>query len=290
MVYITTTLTPIGSPYLSAKNTGLGNALFQMASVYGLSKTYNLKCTFPYVKIYGDKLKSLYNFDHATTILRNLYMTTDLPENYNTIRYTKRHDNCNMNRSFDHQLIHLLQTSHENIEINGYMEVLQYFKSIRSEIQDIFSPDSTSEAYIQEKYGDILRSGKTLVSIHFRYGKDIPHNYNFSNDYYKKAIDIYRESDKESNIHLLIFSDNPENINFEAYGITDNYTVVSGNQDYIDLWLMAKCDRYIITSSTFCWWGIYLNRKQDIRILYETDYQNPYHPLDYSFTTHTVGI
>jgi hypothetical protein len=283
MVYITPTITAIDSPYLSEKNTGLGNVLFQIASVYGLANTYGHKNTFPYVKLYCDKLKRLYNFDHYKTILRNLYN-----EKKEEIQYTYIHDNQRLNRTYDEKLRSLLQKPSQNIAIKGYMEVLSYFKEFRNQIQELFGIDATSETYIQEKYGDILRGEKTCISIHFRCGKDIPHNYNYSDDYYTKAIEYFKNIYK--NTHFFIFSDNTENIPLEKYGLTENYTMVEGNPDYIDLWLMSKCDHYIITTSTFCWWGVYLNKKENPHVLHEINHSHTYIPLDYSFTKNYIGI
>ena len=38
-LYVTPYMTPTGSFYLSPTNSGLGNALFQIASAYGIAKT-----------------------------------------------------------------------------------------------------------------------------------------------------------------------------------------------------------------------------------------------------------
>ena len=38
------------------------------------------------------------------------------------------------------------------------------------------------------------------------------------------------------------------------------------SEDYVELALMAKCNAYIASSSTFNWWGIYLNKNSDKKI------------------------
>ena len=38
------------------------------------------------------------------------------------------------------------------------------------------------------------------------------------------------------------------------------------SEDYVELELMAKCNNYIASPSTFNWWGIYLNRNPNKKV------------------------
>src|SRR5690242_20551155 len=78
MTYITAMITAFDSPFLSKHNTGLGNVLFQIASVYGISKKLNKSLSYVYLKSFCNKLKDLYNYDHGSTIYRNVPMNDNI--------------------------------------------------------------------------------------------------------------------------------------------------------------------------------------------------------------------
>ena len=78
--------------------------------------------------------------------------------------------------------------------------------------------------------------------------------------YYQKALDLISSKIK-SNYKILIFSDDIQwgQENFKQ----KNTIFIEGNYDYIDLWMMSICNHNIISSSTFSWWGAFLNQNQN---------------------------
>ena len=42
------------------------------------------------------------------------------------------------------------------------------------------------------------------------------------------------------------------------------------NPDWVDLYVMARCDHNIIVNSTYSWWSAYLNKSPDRRVIYPT--------------------
>ena len=70
-MYIQPEITAKYSEFLSKKNTGLGNVLFQIASCYGIAKKTNRIPVYNNLAILTLKLKYYYGFNHENTIYRN---------------------------------------------------------------------------------------------------------------------------------------------------------------------------------------------------------------------------
>ena len=47
----------------------------------------------------------------------------------------------------------------------------------------------------------------------------------------------------------------------------DRFTFIEGEKDYIDLYIMSQCKNNIIANSTFSWWGAWLNKNKNKKIV-----------------------
>ena len=99
MKYITSSISAYESQFLSKNNTGLGNVLFQIASVYGISKQLGINCTFPRVKMFGEKLYNLFGYNHKDTIFRNVSSQNDVVFNIQIGEGDGYYNNKNCNYS-----------------------------------------------------------------------------------------------------------------------------------------------------------------------------------------------
>lgn len=252
-IYIEPIITAIESRHLNESNTGLGNVLFQIASVYGIASTLKIGCSFNNVVVYCDKLKKLFNYDHGKTILRNVINQTS------PVTFTKVIEQNE--RTVDTILMETIKNSSQHLVIQGYLEHVDYFHHEKEHIRSMFGMDEKSKSYISTTYPFLFTSN--TVCIHFRYGKDIQNmNKDLNYPYYKKSIESIRNQCE--NPYFLLFSDNHELIDYSLFNSPSEYKIIKEKYDYIELWIMSLCKHYILSGSTFSWWGCYLNKNREI--------------------------
>jgi len=222
---------------------GLGNFMFQIATTYSLAKDNKCEVTFndkKYFKVH----KSL--DEYKNNIFRNINFNNNTE--YSFI-YNEPH--------FNFQPIPF----RKNILLNGYFQSEKYFSHNRNEILRLFSPNEKNLNYIYNKYGNILT--KNTTSIHVRRGDYLKlqnHHPLCEMDYYKKSIDVIGK-----NSTFIVFSDDinwcKENFKYK------DITFIENEKDYIDLYIMSMCKNNIMANSSFSWWGAWLNKNQNKKII-----------------------
>ena len=224
---------------------GLGNYLFQIASSYAYSVKHNNKFICDISDVMSPH--NPYQF-YIKNILRKIKFM-QLESNY--VSYNEP--------SFNHTEIPNIKS---DIKLIGYFQSEKYFINYRKEILELFSIDDESQKIITEKYSGILELDN--CSLHVRRGDYLGlqnHHTVQPISYYKDAVKTIGEEK-----HFVIFSDDikwcEENLNF-----IKNKIFISGNHDYIDLYLMSLCKNNIIANSTFSWWGAWLNRNVNKKVI-----------------------
>lgn len=242
-------VTAYDSPYLSKKNLGTGNVLFQIASVYGLAKQFNRGYDFTKVMDYCQKIETLFGHKHGYTLYRNCY---SVPTVYSeSVQETVLKDICPA-------IVAKVADTSSPLIINAHLEDARYFHDYRNDILEMFKPDAMSQRYIDTQYPELKT--RNVVGIHFR----LEYEAMFSpkKSYYAKAIQYMKEN--VANPLFFVFSDGePDMSEFDV-----EYKLVKDNPDYIDLWTMSQCKHVSIGGSTFSWWGTYLNRNSDKIVTY----------------------
>lgn len=223
---------------------GLGNILFSFATAYSLSLKNNLKLKLHYNHtgyLHTDpskyKTNLFKNFDHIQDIL-NFKVIHEQQFNFYPIELPKS----------------------ENIFLNGYFQCEKNFIDIRQNLLENLKPSEEINNFIYKKYEDVLN--KQSVSLHVRRG-----NYKTLNEYHNLlSPDYYYEALKQFKNHkILIFSDDIE----YCKNIFSNYNCIYIENDFDlhDLYLMSLCNHNIIANSTFSWWGAWLNKNENKKII-----------------------
>ena len=220
-------------------NYGLGNQLFQIAAALSYAKDNGFDAIFPCLRN-----KSKYG-NYVENILRNLKVDEDLPANYKS--YSNSGTKYTPIPVFENSLL-----------IHGsYLQSEKYFSANRRLILDTFSPSEQIKNYLQQKYGEILSSQKT-VSCHVRKGDytELSEKYiSLSLDYYTKALSQLKHE------HVFVCSDDITWCR-DNFKLNASVTFVE-EEDYLELYLMSMCNDNIIANSTFSWWGAWLNQNEN---------------------------
>lgn len=149
---------------------------------------------------------------------------------------------------------------HKNIFVNGWFQDAKAVESIR----DILLADFETA---QEMPEEVKKMGRRMeetesVCVHIRRGDYVNHpQFGIcTEDYYCRAMD--RMAEKLAQPVFYIFSDDLEEVRampFPGPVVFDD----PGHDNYESLYLMSKCKHFIMSNSTFSWWGQFLSPTDD---------------------------
>lgn len=218
----------------------LGNQIFQYSLLFYLNKTKGYEIHLPLeVDCQFWKCFDLQNINVKQYIRDGNYRL-----------FYERYGSCN----FDDLV---LQQS-DNTIFDGYYQSYMYFDAVKQELINSlkFKQHIIDEGNLElQKYNN-----KNLVSIHIRRTDYLDHvnvwGDLFADGYYKEIEKFTSEND-----NILIFTDDN---NFAKHHFNKpNHHVIEKNE-YVSLYMMSKCNRSIISNSSFAWWGAYLTGHDNI--------------------------
>jgi len=84
--------------------------------------------------------------------------------------------------------------------------------------------------------------------------------------YYEKALNLLTEG--LTNYKIYIFSDEPEWVKDNLH-LPTNHVFVEKEElhPYWHIWLMSRCRDHIISNSSFSWWGAYMGKHPEKRVV-----------------------
>ncbi len=89
--------------------------------------------------------------------------------------------------------------------------------------------------------------------------------------YFQKGIQhILAQKYLGQKVDVLVFSDEPEQA--KAMNLAEDAYFAEGLSPTEQLALMAKCDDFVISNSSFSWWGAYLGAKEDSIVVMPKDW------------------
>lgn len=159
----------------------------------------------------------------------------------------------------------------KDLMLKGYYQSEKYFVDYKNEIIELFSGELNNE-FITEY---LKNYSLPITSVHVRRG-DYIKNSGFhklcSVEYYKEAMNVIGDST------FIFISDD---INWVKENFKGNNIIYSPfKSDIDDLTLMVKCDNNIVANSSFSWWGAYLSKNEDKKIIAPKEWFGPNGPKD----------
>jgi hypothetical protein len=168
----------------------------------------------------------------------------------------------------------------DNVSLKGYFQSWKYFDDIRKQLkQELSFKDN-----IKQKIDLIFKSysDKPTVCIHIRLGDTLaqPWMHKLSPEYIQKCFNYLPIDD----FNFIIISDNFEYCK-DWFPQDENVYFAEGLNEAETLYLMSLCDHFIMSGSTFSWWGAYLGQKEHSIVLFPNHFDNTdrelnkfYHP------------
>ena len=217
----------------------LGNQMFQYAALKGIAHHRGFEYMIPNNDVMIDGL--------GNSLRTELFDAFNLKPNVGILDTENYVQEPHFEFSQD-----LFDNCPDNVSLWGFFQTQKYFKHIRNELLEDFS----FKKQIVNECADILEVFEDPIALHIRRGDFIVNHANHHNqtlEYYEQAFKKFPK-----NQQVVIFSDDPEWCKEQELFSNDRFLVSEGNGPYHDLYLMSRCNDFIIANSSFSWWGAWL--------------------------------
>lgn len=218
-------------------NGRLGNQLFQYAASIGLSKKHDLKLVlppWPYAKYFEGEFPD--------GVAEKARLIQEPAFNYTPNLPIKQHD---------------------NVDLKGYFQSENYWKEAKQEVKKALTFKTEFKKEVLDKF--VNRTGgatfnpmeKKTLAISVRRG-DYVNNPSYAQlpitHYILAMFERFPDWRERS---ILVFSDDIPWCRVH-FGCLSNVYFSENNNEIEDLCLLSQCHSFIISNSTFSWWGAYL--------------------------------
>lgn len=223
----------------------LGNSLFQIASMIGMSERYGTDFTMPVGWKY-------YNF------------FKNLPDQGIMQKYDERIIEPQFHYTPDFFDAHHEKYKNKTIDILGWLQTEKYWIHCKDKVLNALKFKDDFRNNCRDRFSKAF--DKKTIAISIRRGDFVnnPNHYLLPITYYILALFDNFPDWREKNI--VIFSDDIPYCKVHFGGL-DNVFFPEGFSDIEQLCLMTQMDDFIIANSTFSWWGAYLGSKKHSKII-----------------------
>jgi hypothetical protein len=138
--------------------------------------------------------------------------------------------------------------------VRGYFQSEGFFRPVSDEVRHVFQ--------IQPMIPDGIE-GRTPVCVHVRRGDFLRSSMHSvcQNAYYQDAVRVIRAL--VANPCFLVLSDDPDWCR-RFFGDHDDVRVMDAMDEFTTLRVMCACKAFVLSNSTFGWWGAWLSQAQPV--------------------------
>lgn len=229
-----------------------GNMMFQIANVFAKSLEYNRQLIIPSKESSSNIYES------------NLFRSFEFVD----IDYSKIGNYKTINSPFHYTELDL-PSDDKPTRYCGWYQSEKFFKNYSSNILDVYSP---TEEFIEEVNDEFkFLKNKSVCAINVRRGDYLTQPTRhpvITKEYINEALKQIPKCEK-----YLVLSDDiewcRENIKIEDTIFVENYW------DWRGLWLMSQCNNFVLSNSSYSWWGAYLSRDKNKKVITPSTWVGP---------------
>jgi hypothetical protein len=218
-----------------------GNMMFQIAHGYAKALEYNRKFVVPYGDSSSGPLEN--------NLFRRLNFSIRKSEDIKNAEFVSApFEYADIKPSYDKPTI-----------FAGWFQSEKYFEKHKEAIRDLYSPPLK---FVDRVLNDFPFFGESVVAaINVRRGDYLNHPRNHPVITIEYIQEAYKQLPKHD--HLIVVSDDipwcRENINFPNIIFVDPEQYGGHYYNHEGIWLLSLCDHFIISNSSFSWWGAWLS-------------------------------
>lgn len=143
----------------------------------------------------------------------------------------------------------------------GYFQSEKYFSNIKLQIGEML--DVKVELTEEEKKIIAEIDSCNSVGVSIRIGSDYVNSSSWNvctNEYYHKGMEYIHK--RHPNAIFYIFSDDIQKVKTQ-FSFSFPVRYVEGFKDYESLRILYTCKHFVISNSSFSWWGAYLSKNRE---------------------------
>jgi len=256
---------------------GLGNQLFIFASSLAIAKSADAELVLDdhsgFISDY--KYKRTYQLDKFNISSRRANFFERLEPMPRLRRKLKQFVNSfykHPNKSYIEETSRLYDPRMMNlgeakiIYLEGYWQTEKYFLPIADEVKSQLMIQAPADNLNQELALKMINDESVCIHIRF-FDEEKP--FEIVEGYYEKALKYLASTN--SNLNFYLFSDQPERARAYLNLPSNKITLIDHNKGdesaFADLWLMSQCKYFIVSNSSFSWWGAWLASNKDKAVL-----------------------